>query len=320
VASDDFDLVDELARVYDEPYADSSAIPTYRVCQLARKHVTVALSGDGGDESFAGYRRYRMHLMEERLRSAFPAAIRRPLFGLLGRAYPKALWAPRVFRAKSTFESLARTQVEGYMHGVSIIREPMRSQMYSASFRSQLGGYGALDVFERHAARAGTDDPLSLVQYLDLKTYLVGDINTKVDRASMAHSLEVREPLMDHELIEWLATLPRELKVQGTEGKVLLKKAMEAHLPHEIMYRPKMGFSVPLARWFRGPLRERVRGAVLGDTLASTSIFERKVLEQLLDEHQRGTRDHSSPLWTLLMFESFLRNVGDVGKAVREAA
>jgi asparagine synthase (glutamine-hydrolysing) len=320
VASDDFDLVDELARVYDEPYADSSAIPTYRVCQLARKHVTVALSGDGGDESFAGYRRYRMHLMEEKLRSAFPAGLRRPLFGMLGRAYPKALWAPRVFRAKSTFESLARTQVEGYMHGVSIIREPMRSEMYTSAFRSRLGGYGALEVFERHAARSGTDDPLSLVQYLDLKTYLVGDINTKVDRASMAHSLEVREPLMDHELIEWLATLPRELKVQGTEGKVLLKKAMEAHLPHEIMYRPKMGFSVPLAQWFRGPLRQRVRDSVLGETLAGTGIFERRVLEQIIDDHQRGARDHSSPLWTLLMFEAFLRNVDGGASQVRGPA
>jgi asparagine synthase (glutamine-hydrolysing) len=320
VASDDFDLVDELARVYDEPYADSSAIPTYRVCQLARKHVTVALSGDGGDESFAGYRRYRMHLMEEKLRSAFPASLRRPLFGLLGRAYPKALWAPRVFRAKSTFESLARTQVEGYMHGVSIIREPMRRELYSSAFRSRLGGYGALEVFERHAARSGTDDPLSLVQYLDLKTYLVGDINTKVDRASMAHSLEVREPLMDHELIEWLATLPRELKVQGTEGKVLLKKAMEAHLPNEIMYRPKMGFAVPLAQWFRGPLRQRMRDSVLGETLAGTGIFERKVLEKIIDDHQRGARDHSSPLWTLLMFEAFLRNVDGGARLAREAA
>ncbi len=120
------------------------------------------------------------------------------------------------------------------------------------------------------------------MQYLDLKTYLVGDINTKVDRASMAHSLEVREPLMDHPLVEWLATLPRDLKVQGTEGKVLLKKAMEPHLPHDIMYRPKMGFSVPLAQWFRGPLRQRVRDSVLGETLAATGIFERRVLEQSL--------------------------------------
>jgi len=318
VASDGFDLVDELARVYDEPYADSSAIPTYRVCQLARKHVTVALSGDGGDESFAGYRRYRMHLMEERMRAAFPPGFRRPVFGLLGRMYPKVLWAPRVFRAKATFESLARSQVEGYLHGVSIIREPMRREMFSPAFRSRLGGYRALDVFERHAAAAGTDDPLSLVQYLDLKTYLVGDINTKVDRASMAHSLEVREPLMDHPLVEWLATLPRDLKVQGTEGKILLKKAMEPHLPHDIMYRPKMGFSVPLAQWFRGPLRQRVQDSLFGETLAGTGIFERRVLEQIVAHHQRGVRDHSSPIWTLLMFEAFLRNV--MGGSQRERA
>ena len=282
--------------------------------------MTVALSGDAGDENFAGYRRYRMHLMEERMRSVLPFGVRRPVFGLLGRLYPKALWAPRVFRAKSTFESLARTQVEGYMHGVSIVREPMRSEMFSRGFRRQLGGYRALEVFERHAAMADTDDPLSLVQYLDLKTYLVGDINTKVDRASMAHSLEVREPLMDHPLVEWLATLPRDLKVQGTEGKVLLKKAMEPHLPREIMYRPKMGFAVPLAQWFRGPLRQRVREGVLGETLAGTGIFERRVLEQILDQHQRGVRDHSSPLWTLLMFEAFVRNVIGGTESERAAA
>ena len=320
VASDDFDLIDDLARIYDEPFADSSAIPTYRVCQLARQHVTVALSGDGGDENFAGYRRYRMHLAEERMRAAVPLGLRRPVFGLLGRMYPKALWAPRVFRAKSTFEALARTQVEGYMHGVGIIREPMRGEMFSPSFRSQLGGYRALDVFERHAAAAGTDDPLSLVQYIDLKTYLVGDINTKVDRASMTHSLEVREPLMDHPLVEWLATLPRELKVQGTEGKVLLKKAMEPHLPRDIMYRPKMGFAVPLSQWFRGPLRQRVQDSVLGETLAGTGIFERRVLEQIVAHHQRGVRDHSSPIWTLLMFEAFLHNVLGVTQRERAAA
>ena len=321
VASDDFDLVDQLAGIYDEPYADSSAIPTYQVCQLARKHVTVALSGDGGDESFAGYRRYRMHLMEERMRSALPLGVRRPIFGLLGRVYPKADWAPRVFRAKTTFESLARTSVEAYLHSVSIIREPMRSQLFSPAFRGKLGGYRVNEVFDRHAMRAGTDDALALVQYLDLKTYLVGDINTKVDRASMAHSLEVREPLMDHPLVEWLATLPNDLKVQGQEGKYVLKKAMEPHLPREIMYRPKMGFAVPLARWFRGPLKQRVRDGILGSTLAETGIFDRKVLTHLVEAHQNGTRDYSAPLWTMLMFESFLRQSvpgADVGP-LREA-
>ncbi len=191
-------------RLYDEPYADSSAIPTYRVCQLARRHVTVALSGDGGDENFGGYRRYRLHMMEEKLRQPLPLALRRPVFGLLGRVYPKADWAPRVFRGKTTLQALARDSVQAYFHSMSILRDDLRSSLYSARFKAQLGGYNTIEVFRRHARSVGTEDPLSLIQYIDLKTYLVDDINTKVDRASMAHSLEVREPLMDHPLVEWL--------------------------------------------------------------------------------------------------------------------
>jgi asparagine synthase (glutamine-hydrolysing) len=312
VRSDDFGLIDTLAQLYDEPYADSSAIPTYRVCQLARKHVTVALSGDGGDESFGGYRRYRLHLMEQRLRAALPLALRRPLFGALARAYPKADWAPRVLRAKTTFEGMSRSAVEAYFHSMSIVRGPQRAALFSRRLKDELAGYSAQQVFERHAARADTDDPLALIQYLDTQTYLVGDINTKVDRASMAHSLEVREPLMDHPLVEWLATLPSALKVRGGQGKWLLKKAMEPALPAEVLYRPKMGFAVPLARWFREPLRERVRSAVLGERLADSGLFERPALTRLLDEHQAGTRDHSAPLWSLLMFDAFLRHVDGV--------
>lgn len=317
VESDDFDLIDTLALLYDEPYADSSAIPTYRVCQLAKKHVTVALSGDGGDESFGGYRRYRMHTMEERMRSSLPLALRRPLFGLLGRVYPKADWAPRMFRAKSTFEALARDSVEAYFHSISIMRDSMRRQLFSRDFKAQLGGYSAAQVFHGHAANAATTDPLALVQYLDLKTYLVGDINTKVDRASMAHSLEVREPLMDHPLVEWLATLPSSYKIKGQEGKYLFKKAMEPALPREVLYRPKMGFSVPLARWFRGPLRGRVREALLGERLADTGMFNVACLRRVIDDHESGRRDYSSPIWTLLMFDAFLRNRldGDGGLA-----
>ncbi|MEO8187498.1 MAG: asparagine synthase-related protein, partial [Burkholderiaceae bacterium] len=157
------------------------------------------------------------------------------------------------------------------------------------------------------AARADTVDPLALIQYLDLKTYLVGDINTKVDRASMAHSLEVREPLMDHELVEWMATLPSSHKISGSEGKYLLKKAFEPRLPSDVLYRPKMGFSVPLARWFRGPLKQRVRNAVLGSRLTDTGWFNHDYLQHLVDAHQNGTYDYSSPIWTLLMFEAFLR-------------
>jgi asparagine synthase (glutamine-hydrolysing) len=306
VKSDDFDLVDTLAHLYDEPYADSSAIPTYRVCQLARKHVTVALSGDGGDESFGGYRRYLLHLMEERMRSSLPEGVRKPVFGMLGRLYPKADWAPRVFRAKTTFEGMARNSVEAYFHSMSIIRQPQRQRLYSESFRSQLADYSAIEVFERHAARAGTDDPLALVQYIDMHTYLVGDINTKVDRASMAHSLEVREPLMDHKLVEWLATLPSSLKVRGSTGKFLFKKSQEPRLPHDVLYRPKMGFAVPLARWFRGPLRQRVRDALQGPLIRDSGLFDAPALATLMDEHEKGQRDHSGPLWSLLMFEAFL--------------
>ncbi len=309
VDPDDFGLVDKLASLYDEPYADSSAMPTYRVCELARKTVTVALSGDGGDESFGGYRRYRWHVNEERLRSRLPLRLRKPLFGLLGRLYPKADWAPRMFRAKSTLEALARSPVDAYFHSVSVLHDSLRSELFSERFRNELQGYAAVEVLRRHAARAPSDHPLSLVQYLDLKTYLVGDINTKVDRASMAHSLEVREPLMDHPLVEWLSNLPPGLKLRNGEGKYLLKKTLEPYLPAEILYRPKMGFSVPLAKWFRGPLRKSVRDAVLGPVLADTGWFNARYLRRLVDEHQSGLSDYSTPLWTLMMFESFLRNV-----------
>jgi len=234
-------------------------------------------------------------------------AVRKPVFGLLGRMYPKADWAPRPLRARSTFEALARDSVNAYFHTVSILRDDMRRRLFSDAFRRASSGYNAIDVFHQHARNAGTDDPLALIQYLDLKTYLVGDINTKVDRASMAHSLEVREPLMDHPLVEWLGTLPSAMKVRGQEGKWLLKKAMEPRLPQEVLYRQKMGFAVPLAKWFRGPLRSRVRDALLGDRLADTGFFNRAYVSELIDHHQSGRRDYSAPLWTLLMFDAFLR-------------
>jgi asparagine synthase (glutamine-hydrolysing) len=308
VDRDDLALVDKLAAMYDEPYADSSAMPTYRVCELARKSVIVALSGDGGDENFGGYRRYRGHVNEERIRSVLPLQLRQPVFGVLGSLYPKADWAPRMFRAKATFETLARDSVEAYFHSVSILHDGMRDALFTQRFRNELQGYSAVQVLKRHAARAGTDEPLSLVQYLDLKTYLVGDINTKVDRASMAHSLEVREPLMDHTLVEWAAALSPNLKLRNGEGKYLLKKTLGPFLPPEILYRPKMGFAVPLAAWFRGPLRQTLADAVLGPVLADTGWFNTSYLRRLLDDHQAGRRDYSAPLWTLMMFESFMRN------------
>ena len=306
VDADDFDLVGKLGELYDEPYADSSALPTYRLCELARKNVTVALSGDGGDENFAGYRRYRWHTYEERVRSMLPLEMRRPLFGTMGRVYPKADWAPKVFRAKTTFEAMARDTSQGYLHSVSVLSDAQRNLLFNKAFKQNLQGYNAVEVLRHHAERAPTDHPLSLVQYMDMKTYLVGDILTKVDRASMAHSLEVRVPLLDHKFMEWISGLPPHLKLKGKEGKYIFKKSLEPHLNEDILYRKKMGFGVPLANWFRGPLKDKVRKAVLGERLASTGMFNQTYLHHLVEQHQSGLRDYSASIWSILMFESFL--------------
>lgn len=315
VDADDFDLLMHLPQIYDEPFADSSALPTYRVCEEARRHVTVALSGDGGDEVFAGYRRYRWHAYEERVRRFMPQAMRGPLFGLAGMVYPKIDWAPKPLRAKSTLQALARTSAEGYFHSVSILPDHMREQLYSSHFKSSLQGYRAVELIRHHMQNAPTDHYLSKAQYVDMKTYLPGDILTKVDRASMAHSLEVRVPLLDHHLVEWSGGLPPDCKLNGREGKYILKKALEPVLPSDVLYRPKMGFAIPLADWFRGPLEQHARQMILNGPLAGTGYFEIKVLENLVNQHISGLRDHSQALWALMMFSGFLNQINDAHKA-----
>ncbi len=320
VNQNDFDLIDKLVSLYDEPYADSSAIPTYRVCELAKQRVTVALSGDGGDEQFAGYRRHRWAFYEEQVRNRIPGPLRRPLFGFLGKAYPKMDWAPKVFRAKSTFQALARNTVEGYLHSVSVVPDYVRSSMYSEQFKNSLQGYNSIEVFNHHLANAPVEDALSLVQYLDMKTYLPGDILTKVDRASMAHALEVRVPILDHEFVEWVSGIAPELKLKGREGKYIFKKALEPILPNEILYRDKMGFAVPLSSWFRGPLKERVRQSLLSDDFADIGIFDHVQIRKMVDDHQTGRKEHSAAIWSLLMFESFHRNVLRSNNVIGSAA
>jgi asparagine synthase (glutamine-hydrolysing) len=318
VDADDFDFVGRLATIYDEPFADSSAIPTYRVCALARERVTVALSGDGGDELFAGYRRYRWHRREERIRDFLPAALRRGVFGTLGRIYPKLDWAPRVLRARATFGELAGDSLDGCFRNVSMLGDEVRSRLFSRRFKTELQGYRAREVLARHFAAAPTADKLSRAQYVDLKTYLPGDILTKVDRASMANSLEVRAPFLDHRFVEWSATLPPALKLRGGVGKYVLKRALEPMLPHDLLYRPKQGFAVPLAAWFRGPLRDSMRAALAGPRLRDTGLFDVAHIADAIDQHERGRRDRSQLLWSLLMFASFLRDVHD-GAAVPAA-
>jgi len=315
IVPNSFDLLDRLAGIYDEPFGDSSAIPTFRVCAMAREGVTVALSGDGGDEVFAGYRRYRWHCFEERVRRVVPAALGRPLFGMLGALYPKLDWAPRPLRAKATLEELARGPVEAYFSSVSICGSVLRRRLFSSGLARELQGYDAVDVLRSHIGRCGSDDPLSQVQYADFHTYLPGDILTKVDRASMASSLEVRVPLLDHTLVEWAARLPSGLKLRGREGKHVFKAALEPYVAKDILYRPKQGFAVPLAQWFRGPLRPRLRDTLFGPVLRGSGLFDMDTLARLFDQHQSGDRDHSAVLWTLSMMEAFLRQVDSGGRS-----
>jgi len=308
VEASDYDLLDKLVSLYDEPYADSSAIPTYRVCELARKHVTVAISGDGGDENYIGYRRYKLFAMEERLRSLIPEAFRRTVFGALGRYYPKLDWAPRVFRGKTTFQALARDSMRAYLHGVSIFPDEGRDWLFSDSFKKELQGYHSSEVFRRHAAGKQFEDPLRMVQYLDFKTYLPGDILTKVDRASMAHSLEVRVPFLDHTYVSWTAGLPTKVKLSGGNGKYILKEALRSVLPEEVLFRSKMGFAVPLDMWFRGSLEERMTASLEGHDLVDSGIFDPDALRTIGRDHRSGRRDYSAILWALLMFDGFLNS------------
>jgi asparagine synthase (glutamine-hydrolysing) len=310
VSIDDFGLIPKMAALYDEPFADSSAIPTFRVCQLARERVTVALSGDGGDETFGGYRRYKLHLAEQKLRSLLPEGLRQTVFGTLGQHYPKLDWAPRGLRAKTTFQALAVSAVEAYQSAVGCVRPAERAYLYGPDFKKSLGGYDPLDQMHAHC-KEGPTDPLAMIQNLDYKMYLPGDINVKVDRASMANSLETREPLMDHPLVEWVAGIPSSLKIQGGETKYLFKKSYEGALPNDILYRPKMGFSVPLAKWFRTGLDVQLQDRMRNADFAGGSL-NRDAVSQLLSAHTSGSRNWGTTLWTVLMYDAFLQNLTSI--------
>ena len=309
VGSEDYQAIDTLVAAFDEPFADASALPTWRVCQLARETVTVALSGDGADEAFAGYRRYKFQAAEERVRGLLPASIRSGVFGALGKLYPKADWAPQQFRAKSTFQSLARDGNEAYARSVGVIPPEIRSSFYADSFTRALQGHRAEDRYIKAMENAPARDALDRAQYADLKIWLPGDILTKVDRTSMAVSLEAREPLLDHRLVEFAATLPVNLRIRKGQGKWLMKKAMEGHLPDTILYRPKMGFVTPISQWFRGALSCVADELVTKSRLADSGWFDMAVLGKMATDHKAGVSDHGRLLWQLVMLEKSLARV-----------
>lgn len=309
VSPDDIAIIDQVAAQFDEPFADASMLPTFRVCQLARENVTVALSGDGADEAFAGYRRHVFHHGEERVRNLLPQGLRGPVFGVLGALYPKADWAPRPLRAKATLLSLARSGAEGYTDAVGVTGYAQRHALYSDSQRKALGSYRGEDhmiaLMEAAPARSGLD----AAQYADMKLWLPGDILTKVDRTSMAVSLEAREPLLDYRLIEFAATLPDPMRVRGGQGKWLMKRAMRGTLPDDILYRPKMGFVSPIAQWFRGPLADQARAIASGSALARSGWFNTAKLSEIAEAHISGRSDNARLLWQLWMLDKALDRV-----------
>lgn len=293
------DVIDKLVWHFDEPFADSSAIPTYYVSSVASQSVTVALGGDGGDESFAGYRRYRFDQIENKVRRLAPSSLRRGIFGPLGAVYPGLAWAPRFLRAKATFQSLARSPIEGYFNSVSIFRPDEKDDLFTPEFRASLNGYDSIEVLRQHYEHSDTLDPLSRIQYVDIKTYLTDDILTKVDRTSMAVSLEVRAPLLDHVLMETAASIPSSLKIVRNEGKYIFKKALNPVLGPEILNRKKQGFAVPLNHWFRHELRD-----LMNDSVRSSNggILNPTFVQNIWNEHQRGQYDRSAHLWAIVMF------------------
>ena len=306
VTPDAMPVIQKLAWHYDEPFADSSAVPTYYVSRMARENVTVSLSGDGGDENFAGYRRYYFDMRENMVRNMVPGPFQQSVFGMIGNLYPKADFLPQIFRGKAFLSNVARDPVEAYFFSVGAINDSMKQGLLHRDINHALKGYRTSDLFRRIYDQAPARDHLSRIQYLDIKTYLCDDILTKVDRASMANSLEVRSPILDHKFMEYAATIPSRLKLKGKDGKHVLKKVMGRYLPRDILYRKKMGFGVPVAEWLRKDIREEAKTLIL-DSEPVKEYFNYDRVERMWNEHQSGLRNYTALLWMIMSFTMWHR-------------
>ncbi|SEJ24169.1 asparagine synthase (glutamine-hydrolysing) [Sphingomonas sp. OV641] len=309
VDAENFGLIDRVVAAFDEPFADASALATYQVCALARERVTVALSGDGADEIMAGYRRYRFQAAEERVRALLPVRFRSQVFGTLGDLYPKADWAPRPLRAKTTLLALADDGAEAYARSVGVTTPALRARLFNDAARRALNGHRAEDRYVAAMRDAPARDPIDRAQYADMKIWLPGDILAKTDRTSMAVSLEAREPLLDYRLVSFAARLPASMRLRHGEGKWLMKKAMERYLPRDILYRPKMGFVTPVSDWFRGPLAGEAAALSRSRVLADTGWFDMEVLRSLAETHRAGREEHGRTLWQFVMLERSLKRL-----------
>jgi asparagine synthase (glutamine-hydrolysing) len=293
------DILEDVAWYLDEPFGDSSAIPTYLVSRMAAEHVTVALSGDGGDEIFAGYEKYQV---EGREREALPGGARAALRAL-GKLMPEGM------RGRNFVSHHGLTAAERYLDGSTLFREDQKGRLFRPEAYARLAAGDAARQ-EARAMLPGRGPWLSELQHLDLERALPLDILTKVDRMSMAHSLEAREPLLDHKLVEFAGTIPAALQMRNGAGKHIFKEAMRGILPDEVIDRRKQGFGVPLGRWFRGELSGFLRDLLLSGPARGRGIFDPGYVSKLIERHERG-QDLGLHLWTLISFELWCRTFLD---------
>jgi asparagine synthase (glutamine-hydrolysing) len=297
------ETVEALTGSLEEPFGDSSMLPTYYISRLARQHVTVALSGDGGDEAFAGYERYQVHLQRRHFNWMPESA---------GGFYRKQLHPrfPSSTPGRNLAYSISLPWAERYLEGISLQPFDREMRLLSDDFRATaLGDADPMSVLRRYLDEAPARDRLSRVLYLDTKTYLPGDILTKVDRMSMLNSLEVRVPILDHLFLEWVTGLPPQWKMRGKRQKYIFSKlAKRVGVPKEVLDRPKQGFTLPLGHWMRNELNELITSVLLDSSTAQRGYFNPQGVRRMLDEHSRGRRDHSARIWRFLMFELWHRN------------
>lgn len=311
VRPDALDVLPTLVEHYGEPYADSSAIPTYYVAKETRRHVTVALNGDGGDESFAGYERYAAMLAAEAYRR-WPGFIRKPLLEWPISLFPVSeIKRSTVRSAKRFLQAVPLQKNERYFQWMSVFGASTKSGLYTSEFAAGVSEAKAIGYIDHWFDQANGSGLLDAALLTDQMTYLPNDLLVKVDIASMANSLEARSPFLDHKVIEFAASLPEKIKMWRLRPKSLLKKVASTLVPSDVVYRRKMGFGVPISSWFRGEMREFVRATLLSERSLKRGIIREEVLKQYVDEHIKGERDHGSQIWTLLMLELWFQRFID---------
>ncbi len=302
VCGDVSESLKAVAKFFDEPFADPSFLPTYFVSQMARQAVTVALAGDGGDESFGGYTKYSVFERELRWRGKIPSWIRQPGLSGVSRLLTGS-GSPTIQRASNLLRSLGANDDHGYYICNSLFREDLWNKLAKGELASATKHYDPSVNTCYHFNKADTDDPMSRALYTDLKTYLPGDILVKVDRMSMANSLECRAPLLDYRIVEFAASLPMSLKRRNGTSKYILKKSLGKLLPDSILHRKKMGFESPIAQWMRSSLRVTFEQAVFNEMAASQELFNQAPLKEMWKQHKAGSNTYVSELWSIFMFE-----------------